>query len=881
MQTITKFRVILLFGLMALGLSDFVQAQNPEDIIAEAQRRNIDSRDKALNELAKNGISLTQAQEMAQLQGIDFDSYLDNYLSSYAPNDEVVSTPSTEAITEVKIITPTNIEVPEIIPVQTVKADPKYFGYDIFENNPFGQKEYLVGNIDEGYLLAPGDELRITVFGDNNLDYVSKIDLNGNLSLPKLGVFQAAGQSYATLKERLKLFLGKFYSGLLTVPSRTFLDISLTQIRPVKVTILGQVQTPGPHLVNGLATVLNSLYASGGIKTSGTLREIKVYRGNTLLKTVDLYDYITKGAIDQDIRLANNDIIYVGPRLSSISLNGDVKQQGIYELFPGQTLDNLFTYSGGLPVSSSLSNVNISRITPFEQRDQTQMFDRFLTTININSTENASDKNLALMDGDIVSIQSILEKQLNQVTIKGNIYTPGTYALNRYADLRDLIETGAKGLLPNTFRDKVDIYRKDQEGNLYFKTYNLSAVLSGQTKVTLQENDDVKIYSLVEVEGESKVTISGFVSDPKTIFWRSDLSLFDLIFQSTSFEELDFQNRVLAKRIDLKRYDTTTGRFAITQFSLERLEELKETLLVPKDEIILYTKSVYEELYPTLSVIGAVNNPGEFVLDQNMYVEDAVLRAGGFVEMANKATVYINRLDRNIETETYSKLIEHPLDLDYMIGNKEAPSNPFVLKNHDIISVLIPKDALLQPMISISGEVNYPRSIIIENNSTTIDNIIDLASGLTPNASIESSYIIRKGRPLFTQIKNIKEFNSLELQDGDRLIISSSLDPVTTSGNVMNPLSFSYKKGKRAKHYVSNSGGQKDKGKKGMIINPSGQTKKIGFLKNPRVLAGSNIIMTAKPEKVKAESGDFVNNFLKIMTVVTTALTTILLINQI
>jgi protein involved in polysaccharide export with SLBB domain len=866
---------------MALGLSDFVLAQNPEDIIAEAQRRNIDSRDKALNELAKNGISLTQAQEMAQLQGIDFDSYLDNYLSSYAPDDEAVLTPSNQAITEVKIITPTNIEVPDTIPVQTLKADLNYFGYDIFENNPFGQKEYLVGNIDEGYLLAPGDELRITVFGDNNLDYVSKIDLNGNLSLPKLGVFQAAGQSYATLKERLKLFLGKFYSGLLTVPSRTFLDISLTQIRPVKVTLLGQVQTPGPHLVNGLATVLNSLYASGGIKTSGTLREIKVYRGNTLLKTVDLYDYITKGAIDQDIRLANNDIIYVGPRLSSISLNGDVKQQGIYELLPGQGLNNLFTYSGGLPVSSSLSNVNISRITPFEQRDQTQIFDRFLTTININSTENASDKNLALMDGDIVSIQSILEKQLNQVTIQGSIYEPGTYALNRYADLRDLIETGAKGLLPNTFRDKVDIYRQDQQGNLYFKTYNLSAVLSGQTKVTLQENDDVKIYSLAEVEGESKVTISGFVSDPKTIFWRSDLSLFDLIFQATSFEELDFQNEVLAKRIDLKRYDTSTGRFTLKQFSLERLEELKETLLVPKDQIILYTKSVYEDLYPTLSVIGAVNNPGEFALDQNMYIEDAVLSAGGFMEQADKAFVYINRLNRNIEKGTYSKLIEHPLDLDYMIGNKEAPSDPFVLKNHDVISVLIPKDAVLQPRISITGEVQYPRNIIIESNRININDIIDLVGGLTPDASLESSYIIRNERPLFAQIKNEKNIGNIELIDGDQLIIGSLLDPVTTSGNVMNPLAFSYKKGKRVKHYINNSGGRKDKGRKGVIINPNGQTKKIGLFKNPRVLAGSSIVMTFKPEKVKGESGEFVNTFLKIMTVVTTTLTTILLINQI
>ena len=132
-------------------------------------------------------------------------------------------------------------------------------------------------------------------------------------------------------KERLKLFLGKYYSGLLSSPSRTFLDVSLTQIRPVKVSVLGNVNTPGPHLVNGMATVLNALYASGGIDTLGTLRDVKVYRNNKLIKTIDLYDYITQGNIDQDIRLSNNDILFVGPRISSVTYLG-VKKEAIYEL---------------------------------------------------------------------------------------------------------------------------------------------------------------------------------------------------------------------------------------------------------------------------------------------------------------------------------------------------------------------------------------------------------------------------------------------------------------------------------------------------------------------------------------------------------------------
>ena len=175
-----------------------------------------------------------------------------------------MQTNSNDVVSELKVVSLTPIAAsPLKDPAVTEKEVKGYFGYDIFINNPFGEKEYLVGNIDEGYILAPGDELRITVFGDNNLEFVSKIDLNGNISFPNLGVFFAAGNSFATLKNRVKIFLGKYYSGLLSSPNRTFLDVSLTQIRPVKVSILGNVNTPGPHLVNGMATVLNALYASG------------------------------------------------------------------------------------------------------------------------------------------------------------------------------------------------------------------------------------------------------------------------------------------------------------------------------------------------------------------------------------------------------------------------------------------------------------------------------------------------------------------------------------------------------------------------------------------------------------------------------------------
>jgi len=213
-----------------------------------------------------------------------------------------------------------------------------------------------------------------------------------------------------------------------------------------------------------MATVLNALYASGGVDTSGTLRDVKVYRDNKLIKTIDLYDYITQGNIDQDIRLSNNDILFVGPRLSSVTLKGQVKTPAIYELTPNETLKDLFAFAGGLPADAAINTVNISRIKPFKDRKQELVFDRFLTTINYASIQKNAQKDFQLTDGDLVSVQEILATQKNKVFIEGNVNAPGSYALDVFKDLKTLINSGAKGVLPNTYMQKLDSKKRMIKG---------------------------------------------------------------------------------------------------------------------------------------------------------------------------------------------------------------------------------------------------------------------------------------------------------------------------------------------------------------------------------------------------------------------------------
>ena len=864
------------FVIISFLFSTISFSQTEQDVISEANRLEINSREKAISELASRGISESQAKEMAQLRGIDFDSFLDNYLkNNNAGSKAAKATVSNDVVTDLKVTSaPVVVSVPTPPKVVVEKDIKNYFGYDIFVNNPFGQKEYLVGNIDEGYILAPGDELRITVFGDNNLEFVSKIDLNGNISFPNLGVFFAAGNSFATVKNRLKVFLGKYYSGLLSSPNRTFLDVSLTQIRPVKVSVLGNVTTPGPHLVNGMATVLNALYASGGISTSGTLRDVKVYRNNKLIKTIDLYDYITQGNIDQDIRLANNDVLFVGPRISSVTLQGKVKKAAIYEIKDGETLEDLFKYSGGLSAVASTNAVNVSRIKPFKDRNQELVFDRFLTTVNYS---NQNSKGFVLTDGDVVTVQEILTKQKNKVFIEGNVNAPGSYALDIYKDLKTLINTGAKGVSINTYFQKLDINSEDSQGNLSFKTYNLSSVLNDKVTVALQENDRIKIYSLEEVRGEQKVTISGFVSEPKTVFWSENLSIFDLIFQSVSYDELEFQSKVLTSRLDLKRFDEQTGLYNLSQYSIDKLEDLKTTYLMPKDEVVLYTKSVSEDIAPTFRVLGRVTNSGEYSLAESMYVEDAILMAGGFLEDAEKTYVNINRLDRDIETGSYSKLETYQVDMDYLLGITKTPSNPFILQNKDIVTVFAPIRAFEQPVISVRGEVKYPQNIVLDNDQVSMKKIIDLAGGFTTNSNIRSSYIVRDNLKLFVDLDKSLNNQSTFLIDEDILVIGSNLDPIKTSGGLVNPTIFSWDKGKKAKYYIKKSGGTKKRIESMVVLQANGKSEKIGLFQNPTIYPGAQIIITEKPEKIDDGKNKFLDDFVRIFGVVTGALTTIIL----
>ena len=866
-----------LFVIILISFTGF--SQTNETIINQAtqavQSQNITTRSQVQDALRANGMTETQARQLATQRGISYDQLINELFpneNSENPNmDETSESPSSEENEE---DSNEQEETPNVIDYEN--DGPKYFGYNIFNNNPYLDKEYLLGNIDEGYLIAPGDELRIITYGDNSFEQNVKVDRNGNINIRGYGLFFASGNSFKTLKSRLKIFLGKYLSGLISDPQKTFMDVSLTQLRPVKVVVLGQVEAPGPHILNTSGSALSALYASGGVKTSGTLRDIKIYRNNKLYKTIDLYDYITKGQLREDVRLTNNDIVFVNVRKNSFLLEGEVYNNAVYELKENEGLSELLQFSGGLPVTAQTRKVNISRITPPEMRTKEIIADRELITFNYQEAQDTGKK-INLSDGDKITFFPILDMELNQVTISGHVAEPGMYSLSTYNDLKSLIMDAAKGALPDVYLERVDVISILNGVNVV-NSYNLNDILNSSTYVQLNDLDQVTVYSNERVDGAKFVSISGYGIDNITTSWKENLTIYDLIFSASEINNPDFLKNLLKSRIDIKRYNNDTGEFKTLTFEFNNVEELKSTLLYPRDKVLLFSTGTTENINKTVGIFGYVNNPDIYDLEDNMYIEDLLLLSGGFQISADQESITVNRPALDISNDRVVSKINVKIDKDYLLGLKDKPENEFILKDRDIVVVRQTLGYEESIRISISGEVNYPQTVVAEFKNSSLKQLIDYAGGLTPYANLDASSLIRDGKLITINFNNLNVDEIFE--NGDIINIASNKGIVSTTGAIKNESNFIWKKGLKAKSYIKNSGGKLfNEGGKSYVILPNGKTKKIGFFKNPRVFPNSVIVTDFRPEGqgFKESITQFIDNLSGTITFITTTLTSILI----
>jgi protein involved in polysaccharide export with SLBB domain len=628
--------------------------------------------------------------------------------------------------------------------------------------------------------------------------------------------------------------------------------------------------------LNTSGSALSALYAAGGVKTSGTLREIKIYRNNKLYKTIDLYDYITKGQLKEDVRLTNNDIVFVDTRKNRFLLQGEVYNNAVFELKEDEGLVELLKYSGGLPVTAQTTKVNISRITPANKRTKDIIADRELITFNYQEAK-VSGKKVILSDGDKITFFPILDIELNQVTVSGHVVEPGMYSLGTYNNLKSLIMDAAKGVLPDVYNERVDV-TSIINGITVSNTYNLNDILNSNVFVPLNDMDQVQVYSNERVEGAKSVSISGYGVESFNTNWKENLSVYDLIFSATQINNPEFLADLLKSRIDIKRFNNETGEFNTLSFQFNNKEELKSTLLFPRDKVLIFSTATTENIDKTVGMFGYVKNPNLYTLEENMYVEDLLLLAGGFEIRSDQEELIVNRPELDVLNERVVRKYNVIIDKDYLLGLKDKPDNGFLLEDRDIVvvkQILGFEDTV---RISISGEVNFPQTVVAEFKNSTLRDVIDYAGGLTLYANLEASSLIRDGKVISLDFRNL---NAEEIfENGDIINIASNKGIVSTTGAVTNEANFIWEKGLKAKRYIKNSGGKLfNKGGKSYVILPNGKTKKIGWFKNPRVLPNSIIVTDFRPEgeDVKVRIQRLIDEITGTMTFITTTLTSVLI----
>ena len=352
-----------------------------------------------------------------------------------------------------------------------------------------------------------------------------------------------------------------------------------------------------------------------------------------------------------------------------------------------------------------------------------------------------------------------------------------------------------------------------------------------------------------------------------------------MVFENTSFESVDFRQNLFESRIDVKSYDHNAKKYVTTPYDFQDVTLLKTTLLKPYDRVVVYNRDVTAASSEEITVSGYVNAPGSYVLEKDMYVEDAILLAGGFSDPADQKTVYLNREELDPDTDISSIRYTITIDENYLNGKSETPKVRFVLQKNDII--IIRKDRAFEPQqrIVVEGEVLYPRPVVATSERVSLSEILEEVGGLTDLAYLKSSYVLRDNNVLAVSLDRVNK-NTPMFMDGDKLVFSKNYGNVTTVGALENPSIFNWTKGKRAKYYLKNSGGKLDKlGGKAFVVLNNGKTRPVGFFNNPKVFPDSKIVVNYKAAKEKQE-GKFLNDATNILGTLTGALTTILLIER-
>ncbi|MDB5112733.1 MAG: capsule biosynthesis protein [Mucilaginibacter sp.] len=599
--------------------------------------------------------------------------------------------------------------------IDTVKVAVKHstsnvFGSAFFNTQSLTFEPNLRIATPVNYVLGPDDELLINVSGYQELVLKATVQPEGTIFIPQIGSIFVNGSTIeaATTQIRQKM-AESAYPSLKSGLSK--LSITLGKIRSIHITIVGGFR-PGNYTISSLATVYNSLYLCGGPGDINTYRNIELIRNNKVYRTIDLYRFLTSGDVSDNISLKDNDVINFPVFKKHVSISGEVKRPGVFELKNGEDFQKLLFFAGGYTDKAYRANIKVKKLTDTARIIKDLSREQSLTYTPSNDDE--------------YQVSAISDRVENAVSIACAVYKPGEFELTSGMTISGLIKR-AGGLQESVFKDRATLTRTYPNGITENITFNVSDVMNGNASdIKLIKRDVVNIGLITDFRTTYKVSITGEVRKPGDFAYSENLTLKDVLFYAGGFTDaastynIEVGRRIVSnhKEIDI---DSIAQIYSIsTDRNLSTGND--NFILKPFDIITVRRNPGYNE-QQKVTITGEVNYPGSYVIkSKKERVDDLLKRAGGLTPMAYARGLYLIRnavADNNEQQQETVKNVQKsikdtsndvvtdiaktnfriPIDYKKITADPGSIEN-YILLNGDVIEVL-----KLDPLVRVSGEV--------------------------------------------------------------------------------------------------------------------------------------------------------------------------------
>lgn len=619
----------------------------------------------------------------------------------------------------------------------------KVFGLDVFENPEAKFDANAAGPVDANYRFVPGDQLTLFLTGDVEKTYPLTVTREGFVVIPDVGQVQVAGLSKAQLDDVLYSRLGRVYSGVRRNGATTFFSVNVSKLGSNQVFVLGDVKQPSSYRISSLGTVLTALYAAQGPTADGSMRNVLVRRAGQVVDSVDLYDYLLRGDASHDVRLQSGDIVFVPSRGPQVRVAGAVLRPATYEMKQGETLADLIRMAGGFAANADRQRVQIDRIIPPGERPSTGASRR---TIDVASALLATGYGPPepLRAGDVVRVFDLPKRMANRVDVEGNVWTPGPVGFAPGMRLSQALRN-AGGLKPNSYLGEIQVSRlRPDSSRIMLRTAANDTTGSVANDFTLQDGDQIRVFSVTDFRPQRFVTISGAVKRPGRVPYRDGMTLRDLVLLAGGVKESALLTHAEIARMPETRANgvtATTIRVPLdSTYLFERTVDGRyegppglpaprasapEIPLQPYDAVLILRQPEWQ-LQRTVAIEGEVRYPGKYALtNKNERLSELIKRAGGLTNYAYPNGIVF------IRDDSVGRI---GVDLPAVLRDSSSVDN---LPLMDGDSIFIPSFA---PVVMVRGQVNSPVAVAYVAGED-IDYYVRAAGGGSIKADVHRAYV--------------------------------------------------------------------------------------------------------------------------------------------